>query len=50
VERVPNKGWSYYGLSKVYVAQGNAGAAKHADEKHTKTWIGDRSLLQLSKL
>jgi hypothetical protein len=38
------------GLSKVYGAQGNALAAKQADEKLTKTWIGGRSLLQLWKL
>ena len=50
LERAPNNGWSYYGLAKVYVAQGNAAAAKQAEENLAKTWIGNRSLLQLSKL
>jgi tetratricopeptide (TPR) repeat protein len=50
LERAPNNGWSYYGLSRVYAAQGNAAAAKQAEENLAKTWIGNRSLLQLSKL
>jgi tetratricopeptide (TPR) repeat protein len=50
LERAPNNGWSYYGLAKVYAAQGNAAAAKQAEENLAKTWIGNRSLLQLSKL
>src|SRR5262249_170586 len=32
LERTPNNGWSYYGLSRVYAAQGNAAAAKQAEE------------------
>ena len=50
LERAPNNGWSYYGLAKVYAAQGNKEAAKQAEENLAKTWIGNRSLLQLSKL
>ena len=50
LERAPNNGWSYYGLAKVYAALGNAEAAKQAEENLAKTWIGNRSLLQLSKL
>ena len=41
---------STYGLAKVYAAQGNREAAKQAEENLAKTWIGNRSLLQLSKL
>jgi tetratricopeptide (TPR) repeat protein len=50
LERAPNNGWSYYGLAKVYAALGNAEAAKQAEENLAKTWIGNRSLLQVSKL
>ena len=50
LERTPNNGWSYFGLAKVYAALGNAAAAKQAEENLAKTWIGNRSLLQLSKL
>ena len=50
LERAPNNGWSYFGLAKVYTALGNAAAAEQAEEKLSKTWIGNRSLLQLSKL
>jgi tetratricopeptide (TPR) repeat protein len=50
LQRAPNNGWSYFGLSKVYAAQGNREAAKQAKENLAKTWIGNRSLLQLSKL
>src|SRR5262245_41944386 len=50
LERAPNNGWSYYGLAKVYAAQGNMAAVKQAEENLAKTWVGNRSLLQLSKL
>ena len=50
LERAPDNGWSYYGLAKVYAALGDAEAAKRAEENLAKTWIGNRSLLQLSKL
>jgi tetratricopeptide (TPR) repeat protein len=50
LQRAPNNGWSYYGLAKVYAAQGNMAAAKQAQENLANTWIGNRSLLQLSKL
>ena len=50
LQRSPNNGWSYFGLAKVYAAQGNAAAAKQAEANLAKTWIGNRSLLQLSKL
>jgi tetratricopeptide (TPR) repeat protein len=50
LQRAPNNGWSYFGLAKVYAAQGNAAAAKQAETNLAKTWISNRSLLQLSKL
>jgi hypothetical protein len=50
LERTPNNGWSYYGLSELYKARGNTDAARKFEEKLAKTWIGDRALLQLTKL
>lgn len=50
LERAPNNGWSYYGLFELYKARRNADAAREAEAKLAKTWIGDRTLLQLSKL
>jgi tetratricopeptide (TPR) repeat protein len=48
--RAPNNGWSYYGLVELYKARGDAEAAHKAQAELAKTWIGDRQLLQLSKL
>src|ERR1700761_6568554 len=48
--QTPNNGWSYFGLAKVYAAQGNVAAAREAEAKLAETWIGNRSLLQLSRL
>ena len=50
LERAPNNGWSYFGLAKVYTALGNATAAREAEENLAKTWVGNPSLLELSKL
>jgi tetratricopeptide (TPR) repeat protein len=50
LKRAPNNGWSYYGLSELYRARGDADAASKAEAELAKTWIGDRALLQLSKL
>jgi tetratricopeptide (TPR) repeat protein len=50
LKRAPNNGWSYYGLSELYRARGDADAARKAEAELAKTWIGDRALLQLSKL
>jgi tetratricopeptide (TPR) repeat protein len=50
LERAPNNAWSYYGLAKLYKARGDIEAARQAEEKLAQTWIGDRALLQLSKL
>jgi hypothetical protein len=43
-------GWSYFGLSELYKARGNAEAARKSDEKLANTWIGDRAQLQLTRL
>ena len=46
----PNNGWSYFGLAELYKARGNEREAREAEAQIAKTWIGDRQLLQLSKL
>jgi tetratricopeptide (TPR) repeat protein len=48
--RAPNNGWSYYGLVQLYKARGDAMAAGTAEAELAKTWVGDRSLLDLAKL
>jgi tetratricopeptide (TPR) repeat protein len=48
--RAPANGWSYYGLAELYKARGNAAAARKAEADLSKTWIGDRKLLQISNL
>src|SRR5262249_15471284 len=48
--RAPNNGWSYYGLAELYKTRGDAEAARKAEAELAKTWVGDRQLLQLSKL
>ena len=50
LKRAPANGWSYYGLSQVYKARGDATAAAQAEAELAKTWIGDRSVLQLGNL
>jgi tetratricopeptide (TPR) repeat protein len=48
--RAPNNGWSYYGLAELYKTRGDVEAARKAQAELAKTWVGDRQLLQLSKL
>jgi tetratricopeptide (TPR) repeat protein len=50
LKRAPANGWSYFGLSQVYKARGDAAAADRAEAELAKTWVGDRQLLQISKL
>ena len=50
LKEAPNNGWSYFGLSELYKARGNDKEAREAEGQIAKTWIGDRRLLQLSKL
>ncbi len=40
LKRAPANGWSYYGLSQVYKARGDASAAGQAEAELAKTWIG----------
>jgi tetratricopeptide (TPR) repeat protein len=48
--RAPANGWSYYGLAELYKARGNTDGARKAEADLSKTWIGDRKLLQISNL
>jgi tetratricopeptide (TPR) repeat protein len=48
--RAPNNGWSRYGLLRLYQARGDADATRRAEAELAATWLGDRGLLQLSKL
>jgi tetratricopeptide (TPR) repeat protein len=50
LRRAPNNGWSYFGLGELYRARGRQDDAKKMDAQLDKTWIGDRALLQLSRL
>jgi tetratricopeptide (TPR) repeat protein len=50
LSRAPSNGWSYYGLAELYKARGNATAARKAEAALGRTWIGDRTLLQISNL
>ena len=50
LKRAPANGWSYYGLAQLYKARGDAAAAARAKAELAKTWVGDRELLQISKL
>src|SRR5215831_17649117 len=50
LRRAPANGWSYYGLSQVHKARGDAAAAAQAEAELAKTWIGDRAILQLGNL
>jgi tetratricopeptide (TPR) repeat protein len=50
LQRAPNNGWSHYGLLELYKARGDKEGAAREEGELTKSWIGDRQLLQLSKL
>jgi tetratricopeptide (TPR) repeat protein len=50
LKRAPANGWSYFGLAQLYKARGDAAAAAQAEAELAKTWVGDRELLQISKL
>jgi tetratricopeptide (TPR) repeat protein len=50
LQRAPNNGWSHYGLLELYKARGDAAGVGREEAELTKSWIGDRQLLQLSKL
>ena len=48
--RAPNNGWSYYGLIELYKARGDGDGVRRTQAELAKTWVGDRALLQMSKL
>ena len=50
LKRAPANGWSYFGLAQVYKARGDSAGVTRAEAELAKTWIGDRSLLQISNL
>jgi tetratricopeptide (TPR) repeat protein len=50
LQRAPNNGWSHYGLLELYKARGDKEGAAREEGELAKSWIGDRQLLQLSKL
>ena len=50
LRRAPANGWSYYGLTELYKAHGDAEAARKAEADLARTWIGDRELLKVSNL
>jgi tetratricopeptide (TPR) repeat protein len=50
LKRAPANGWSYFGLSELYKARGDAAAADKAEADLARTWVGDRGLLQVSNL
>jgi tetratricopeptide (TPR) repeat protein len=50
LRRAPSNGWSYFGLAQLYKARGDTAAEQKAEADLARTWVGDRSLLQLSNL
>jgi tetratricopeptide (TPR) repeat protein len=50
LRRAPSNGWSYFGLAQLYKARGDTAAEQKAEADLARTWVGDRSRLQLSNL
>jgi tetratricopeptide (TPR) repeat protein len=50
LQRAPNNAWSYYGLTELHKARGDAMALRAAEDQLNNTWVGDRQLLKLSNL
>jgi tetratricopeptide (TPR) repeat protein len=50
LKRAPNNGWTYFGLAQLYRARGEAKSAQDAEAQLAKTWFGDSSLLNISRL
>ena len=50
LQRAPNNGWAIYGLIEVAKARGDGAGQKDAEARLERTWIGDRSLLDLKRL
>jgi tetratricopeptide (TPR) repeat protein len=50
LKRAPGNGWSWYGLAELYKTRGKADEASKLEADLVKLWIGERQLLELSKL
>jgi tetratricopeptide (TPR) repeat protein len=50
LKRAPNNGWTYFGLAELYRARGDTKSAQEAEAQLAKTWVGDTSLLNISRL
>ncbi|WP_178133986.1 tetratricopeptide repeat protein [Vineibacter terrae] len=50
LKRAPSNGWSWYGLAALYRARGKVDQASKLEADLARMWIGDRQLLELSKL
>ena len=50
LKRAPNNGWTYFGLAELYRARGDTKSAQEAEARLAKTWVGDTSLLNISRL
>jgi cytochrome c-type biogenesis protein CcmH/NrfG len=50
LRRAPNNGWTYYGLAQLHKARRDPKATHAAEAQLAKTWIGDKSLLDISRL
>jgi len=50
LKRAPNNGWSWYGLAQLYKARGKTDQASKLEADLAKMWVGDRQLLELSRL
>ena len=50
LRRAPSNGWTYYGLAQLHKARRDPKAARDAEAQLAKTWIGDKSLLDISRL
>ena len=50
LNRAPNNGWTYFGLAELYRARGDTKSVQEAEAQLAKTWVGDTSLLNVSRL
>jgi tetratricopeptide (TPR) repeat protein len=50
LRRAPNNGWALFGLAQAAKARGDGAAAREAEARLDKVWVGDRSLLELNRL
>jgi tetratricopeptide (TPR) repeat protein len=50
LRRSPNSGWVIYGLAETARARGDEAARQEMEARLARTWIGDRSLLELKRL